>query len=244
MHDLSVQSIEHGVGTKMIPLSEAVGMVIAHDITEIRQGEYKGRAFKKGRIVREEDIEHLRNLGKENLFVLSMADDEMHEDEAAYAIATALMGEGVAIREEPKEGKINIVAARDGLLTMNKKALLQCNMLGEVMCATLHGNTLVKTGQVVAGTRAIPLVIKKKIVEETVAIASQVRSAECEMRRNGVIEVKELRKPRAGIVITGNEIFYGRKEDAFAPVIRKKVEAFGGEIVRVHYAPDDASYIR
>jgi len=239
----------------MIPLSEAVGMVIAHDITEIRQGEYKGRAFKKGRIVREEDIEHLRDLGKENLFVLSMADDEMHEDEAAYAIATALMGEGVAIREEPKEGKINIVAARDGLLTMNKKALLQFNMLGEVMCATLHGNTLVKTGQVVAGTRAIPLVIKKKIVEEAVAIANRVRNkihpgpplakggwGDCES--SGVIEVKELRKPRAGIVITGNEIFYGRKEDAFAPVIRKKVEAFGGEIVRVHYAPDDASYIR
>jgi len=36
-------------------------------------------AFKKGHIVREEDVCHLRRLGKENLFVLNIAEDEMHE---------------------------------------------------------------------------------------------------------------------------------------------------------------------
>jgi len=57
--------------------------VLAHDITEIRPGEFKGRAFKKGHIIREEDVCHLQRLGKENLFVLNIADDEMHEDDAA-----------------------------------------------------------------------------------------------------------------------------------------------------------------
>ncbi len=233
---------------KTIPVAQAVGAVLAHDITEIRAGEFKGRAFKKGHIIREEDVCHLQRLGKEHLFVLTIAEDEMHENDAAYAIAKALMGEGVEIQGEPKEGKINIIASRDGLLKINKDALLAFNMLGEVMCATLHDNTLVKKGQVVAGTRAIPLVVKKKTIEEAVRIAQEGRGARGKgsyppLESRGVIEVKELRKPRAGIVITGNEVYYGRIKDAFAPIITKKIEAFGGEIAGIYYAPDDRAFI-
>ena len=147
---------------KAIPVTQAVGTVLAHDITEIRPGEFKGRAFKKGHLIREEDVCHLQRLGKEHLFVLHVAEDEMHENDAAYALAKALMGEGVAIKGEPKEGKISIIAERDGLLKIDRDALLEFNMLGEVMCATLHDNTVVKKGQTMAGTRAIPLVVKKE----------------------------------------------------------------------------------
>lgn len=220
-----------------VPVSEAVGMILAHDITEIRPGDFKGRAFKKGHVVRQEDIDHLKRLGKEHLSLVRVNDDEMHEDEAAYALARALMGEGVRIQGEPKEGKINILADRDGLLRIDREALLRFNMLGEVMCATLHGNSLVKKGQLVAGTRAIPLVIKKSIVEEA------VRSATSGARTGCVIEVKEVRKPRAGVVITGNEVYHGRIKDAFGPVITRKIEEMGGEILGIYYAPDDTSQI-
>ena len=245
----------HHPGVKTIPVHQAVGTVLAHDITEIRQHEFKGRAFRKGHIIREEDICHLQRLGKEHLFVLQMAPDEMHEDDAAYAIAKALMGEGVAIKGEPKEGKISIIAERNGLLKINTDALLAFNMLGDVMCATLHNNTVVRKGQDVAGTRAIPLVVKKKVVEKAVRIGEKVRSSgfgvrsetinpRSEMNKpTGVISVKELRKPKAGIVITGNEVYHGRIKDAFAPVITKKIEEYGGDIVGVYYAPDDKAII-
>jgi molybdenum cofactor synthesis domain-containing protein len=219
---------------KTIPVHQAVGTVLAHDITEIRPGEFKGRAFKKGHIIREEDVCHLQRLGKEHLFVLHVAEDEMHENDAAYAIANALMGQGVAIKGEPKEGKISIVAERDGLLKIDRDALLAFNMLGEVMCATLHTNTVVKRGQTVAGTRAVPLVVKKTVVASAVAIGAQARP---------IIQVKEIRKPKVGVVITGNEVYHGRIKDAFAPVITKKIEEVGGEIVGVYYAPDDTSFI-
>ncbi|HEX9020226.1 MAG TPA: molybdopterin-binding protein [Nitrospirota bacterium] len=223
---------------RTIPIVDAVGTVLAHDVTEIRKDEFKGRAFKKGHIIRVEDISHLQRLGKEHLFVLTMGPDEMHEDEAASALASALMGEGVRIEGEPREGKINIIADRDGLLKINRDALLAFNMLGDVMCATRHGNTMVKKDRVAAGTRAIPLVVKKKTVEEAVSICEAAR-------RSGspVIQVKPLRKPRTGVVITGNEVYQGRVKDAFAPTITKKVEAFGGEIVGVYYAPDDTAII-
>jgi len=229
---------------KTIPVREAVGTVLAHDITEIRQGEFKGRAFKKGHIVKEEDIEHLLRLGKEHLYVLEIGPDDMHEDEAAYALARALMGEGVEISGEPKEGRINIIAQRDGLLKVNREALLKFNMLGDVMCATLHNNSVVKKGQIVAGTRAIPLVVKRETVERAVEIAERSRAInQGNSPSSGVIEVKVMRRPRAGIVITGNEVYYGRIKDAFAPIITKKIEAFGGEIVGIYYAPDDVEFI-
>lgn len=230
---------------KTIPVEKAVGMVLAHDITEIRQGEFKGRAFKKGHVIREEDVCHLQRLGKERLFVLNITRDEMHEDDAAYQLANALMGEGVEIQGEPKEGKINIIASRDGLLKIDAERLKAFNMLGEVMCATLHSNTLVRKGQLVAGTRAIPLVVKKAVVAEAVRIAKggRVKLRTLETLSTGVIEVKELRRPRAGVVITGNEIYYGRIKDAFAPIIKRKIEQFNGDIVGIYYAPDDASYI-
>ncbi|WP_333653161.1 molybdopterin-binding protein [Dissulfurispira sp.] len=244
MCDIQGSDTRSRVGVKTIPVEDAVGMVLAHDITEIKQDDFKGRAFKKGHIVREEDISHLQRLGKENLFVLNIADDEMHEDDAAYALANALMGEGVKMEGEPKEGKINIIADRDGLLKINKHSLTQFNMLGDVMCATLHDNTVVKKGQIVAGTRAIPLVVKREIAQKAVGIGEEARkNGGAEDRKGGIIEVKELRKPKAGVVITGNEVYYGRIKDAFAPIIRKKIETFDGEVVGIYYAPDNEEFI-
>jgi hypothetical protein len=223
-------------GTRSIPIKESVGTVLAHDITEIRRGEFKGRAFRRGHVIREQDICHLQRLGKERLYILEIKGDEMHEDAAARALAQALVGEGVAVAGEPREGKINIAATRDGLLKVDKEALLEFNMLGEVMCATLHDNTVVKSGHTVAGTRAIPLVVKHALVERAGEAAQRGRGS-------GVIEVLEMRKPRAGVVITGGEVYYGRIKDAFGPIIRKKIEALGGEVVGEHYAPDDEAFI-
>ncbi len=220
-------------GMKTISLKDAVGTVLAHDITEIRPGEFKGTAFKKGHVLKAEDICHLRRLGKENLFVLEIKEDEMHEDDAAYAVAGALMGEGTGIRGEPREGKIDIIAERDGLLTINKEALCNFNKFGEVMCATLHTHTVVREGQVVAGTRAIPLVVKKDLIHGIVA----------SLQGSPVIIVKKMRKPKAGVVITGSEVYHGRIKDAFGPIITEKIRALGGEIQSIYYAPDDEAYI-
>jgi len=219
---------------RKIPLDGAVGMALAHDITEIRPGEFKGRAYRRGHIIREADIEHLKRLGKESVFVLEMGPDEMHEDAAALLLADALMGAGTVRQGAPREGKIDIVAATDGLLKVCREALLRLNMLGDVMCATLHDNTLVKKGTMVAGTRAVPLVVRRRVVDQAVAVAQ---------RYGGVVEVRPLRRPKAGVVITGNEVYYGRIEDAFEPVVRRKMEECGGDMVGVRFCPDDEAAI-
>jgi molybdenum cofactor synthesis domain-containing protein len=133
-----------------------------------------------------------------------------------------------------EDRKINIIAERDGLLRINKDALLAFNMLGDVMCATLHSNTVVKKGQTVAGTRAISLVVRKDFVEAAANIGAKVGK---------IIEVREMRRPKTGVVITGNEVYHGTIKDAFAPIIRNKMDMIGAEIVGIYYAPDDESFI-
>ncbi len=238
-------------GSRTIPVEQAVGMVLAHDVTEIRPDAFKGAAFRKGHVVTREDVDHLRRLGKERLYVLELAADELHEDDAARVLADALMGDGVVIRGEPREGKIDLIAERDGLLKVDRKALIRFNMLGEVMCATLHDNTFVKEGQKVAATRAIPLVIATEIVDKAVGIAKSTRGqpldlvppARPEPARSGLVEVRVMRKPKVGAVITGSEVYHGRIRDAFGPIIRGKVEQVGGQLVGMYYAPDDALFI-
>jgi molybdenum cofactor synthesis domain-containing protein len=219
---------------KTIPVEQAIGMVLPHDITEIRNEEFKGRAFRKGHIIQAEDIERLKRLGKDNIYVLELGEDDIHENEAAELMAVALAGPGTVISGEPVEGKLNIVAAHDGLLKVDVESLYQFNLLGEVMCATLHNNTPVKQGEQLAGTRLIPLVSKRGIVDEAVEIAE---------RAGGVLKVAQLKQARAGLVITGNEVFHGRIKDAFEPVLRKKLEKLGSEVVEVRFAPDDIEII-
>ncbi|MHC1727845.1 MAG: molybdopterin-binding protein [Syntrophobacteraceae bacterium] len=218
----------------IIRVEEAVGMVLAHDITEIQRGGFKGPAFRKGHKVREADICHLQRLGKRHLYVLKIEEGFMHENDAAIALAEALCGSGLIWNREPREGKITIQAEHAGLFKVDVGALTQINMLGEVMCATRHTNFLVREGETVAAARAIPLVIRSELIDEAVAIARS---------RNGVLQVKQLKKARTGILITGNEVYTKLIEDQFEPVLRRKMGQIGCTVIGVMFAPDDADHI-
>ena len=219
---------------KIIPLQEAVGSPLAHDITEIRPGVFKGPAFRKGHTVCQEDLCHLQRLGKNHLYLIDLEEDEVHENEAAAILAEALAGEGVSWKNEPREGKINLHAENDGLLRVNTSALAGFNMVDEVMCATLHRHTLVKKGELVAATRAIPLVMKRAPIERAASIARHA---------GGVVSVAALRRARVGLVITGNEVYHGLIEDRFASVLTAKVSGLGSELAALDFAPDNAETI-
>ena len=220
---------------KTIPLKNAVGTILAHDITEIRPGEFKGAAFQKGHTVCDEDLCRLQKLGKNHLYIIDLEDDEIHENEAAAIMAKALTGRGVVWKNEPREGKIGLKADIDGLLAVNVSALAAFNMIDEVMCATLHNHTLVKAGDLVAATRAIPLVMKRAPIERAAAIAAQT---------GGVVSVRPLRRGKAGLIITGNEVYSGLIQDRFAPILTQKLMDLGCEVNDVSFAPDDAEIIR
>jgi hypothetical protein len=220
---------------KVISLNEAVGKVLAHDITEIRPGQFKGPAFKKGYVVKEGDLEHLRRLGKEHLYVLHLGPDEVHEDDAAIELARALAGSGVVFSEKATEGKIALKAGRRGLLKVNRDGLTAFNMVTNVTCSSRHNNVVVSEGETIAGTRAIPLVIDRGDLDQAVRVAEEA---------GGIFQVRRMAQPDTGLIITGNEVYTGKIEDKFAPILRKKLEFHGCPAREPLFMPDDRDRIR
>ena len=108
---------------KLIRTEDAVGQVLCHDITQIIPGQFKGARFRKGHIVQPEDIPVLLSIGKENLYVWEKRPGILHEDEAAALLYKAAAGRNIH-GTEPKEGKIELVADCDGLLKIDRAALL------------------------------------------------------------------------------------------------------------------------
>lgn len=219
---------------KKIPVEDAVGMVIPHDLTQIVKGKKKGPAFKKGHIIRESDIPLLKDIGKYNIYVLQLGKDDVHEDDAAKALAKAAAGDNIVYDDAPVEGKISFRSEIDGILRVHKEALYRFNLLGDVMLATLHQDMVVKKDMQVAAGRAIPLVIKREILDKAVSIAKEA---------GGLIHVSPWKLKRAAIVVTGREVFEGRIEDKFGPAMTKKLGDYGIEVVSVRKAPDDEAQI-
>jgi molybdenum cofactor synthesis domain-containing protein len=218
---------------KVIPVANAVGTVLCHDITEIVIGKGKGPAFRKGHVVREEDIPRLRDIGKEHLYVWEAKEGSIHENEAAMRVAAAVAGPGLTL-SEPREGKVRLEAEFAGLLKVRVETLTEINGIDQVCVATLHTNQIVPAGQTVAGCRVVPLVIAEEKVARVEAVARLAAP---------VVEVRPLRRLRVGIVTTGSEVYHGRIEDRFGPVLRAKIAALGSEELRQILAPDDMAQI-
>ncbi len=219
---------------KTIRVEEAVGMILAHDITEIRPGEFKGPAFRKGYRVRKDDLCHLMRLGKRHLYILDLEKHQVHEDEAALEMAAALAGPGMTFIPEPREGKLTLTAAQDGLFKVDVERLVRFNQIPEVMCTSIHGNRPVKAGKNLAGLRAIPLVIERKTLDAAVQIAAA---------SGPIFSVKPFRSIQARLIITGSEVYSGLIQDKFEPVVRRKLDAYGSTLTRVVILPDDQELI-
>lgn len=201
---------------KLIRTEDAVGHVLCHDITQIIRGVTKDARFRKGHIVQEEDIPVLLSLGKDHLYVWEKDDSVYHENEAAQILCDVCINEHM-VPSEVKEGKIELKAECEGLFCIDVKRLNEINDIDQVMIASIHTNTPVKKGAKLLGTRVIPLVIEKEKMEEMKKRAGE----------QPLCTLLPYRLKTAGIVTTGNEVYYGRIQDTFTPVVVKKLEQYG-----------------
>ena len=71
---------------------------------------------------------------------------------------------------------------------------------------------------------------ERSLIEEAVAIATSVEPTKAGKK---VVRVLPLKKVKAGLVVTGSEVYYGRIEDKFEAVLREKMTELGSEVVRV-----------
>lgn len=219
---------------KKVRVEDAVGMTLCHDITKIVPGKFKGTAFKKGHIVKKEDIPELLKIGKEHLYVWEPKQGMLHENDAALRIAKAIVGDNLSFGP-PKEGKCIFTSDIKGLFEVNSNILTKINSVPMMSVATLPKNFRVKKGMKVAGARVVPLVIDEKYVIQVEKICRDFEPA---------FKVVPYKRLKAGIVITGSEIYKGRIKDKFGPVMEKKLKYFGADFLGKCYCPDKIEEIK
>jgi molybdenum cofactor synthesis domain-containing protein len=217
---------------KLMKTEDATGQVLCHDITQIIRGVSKGPVFRKGHVIQEQDIPVLLSVGKESIYIWENDATRLHENEVAVILRDICMGSHMH-GSEAKEGKIEMIADCDGLLTVDTAHVKAVNSLGEMMIATRHGGFAVKKGDVLAGTRIIPLVIEKEKMAQARAAAGTVP----------LLQIRPFKAKRAGVVTTGNEVFRGRIADTFTPVIEDKLRPFGISMERHVTLADDPAAI-
>lgn len=213
---------------KVIKTTEAAGQVLCHDVTQIIKGVTKDAVFRKGHVIREEDIPVLLSVGKDHVYIWEKDENMLHENEAADILYQLCKNEHMS-PSEVKEGKIEVIAECDGLLKVDKERLNRVNALGEMMIASRHGNFPVKTGNRIAGTRIIPLVIEKEKMEKAKEVCGG----------KPIFELKPFQHKKVGIVTTGNEVYHGRIQDTFTPVIEEKLDEYDTEIIGHEVSDDD-----
>lgn len=217
---------------KLMRTEDAVGQVLCHDITQIIKGVTKDAVFRKGHIITKEDVPVLLSVGKDHVYIWEKDDTMLHENEAAQILYEMCKNDHMH-PTEVKEGKIELIADCEGLLKIDKKKLQQVNSFGEMMIASRHGNTRVQAGDKLAGTRIIPLVIKKEKMEQAKKICAD----------GPILTLKPFHKKKVGILTTGNEVYHKRIKDAFTPVIKEKLAEYDTEVIYHEVFDDDPKKI-
>lgn len=216
-------------------VEESIGSHLLHDIAKVSKTE-KGTAFYKGDVIQEEDVEKLKMIGKNYVYLEennSFVKEYKHENEVASSFSLVMKGQGVVAENAPQEGKINFTAQYDGILVLDEDKLYKFNNSSGLICATLKNYTLVKKGQLIGGTRAIPLYISNEDYLKAMNILGQ----------ESLLKVMPLREAKVGILITGTEVYENKIEDTYTEIIKSKIEAYGCQIVAREVAPDNAEEI-
>ncbi len=218
---------------KKIRIEEAVGRILAHDVTQIIPGKFKGPRFKKGHRIRKKDIGEFLKIGKEHVFVMDLKPGTIHENEAARRLGKAFSGKHLRF-SRPSEGRVTFYSKIKGLLKINLPLLQRINLSKKMILSTLHRYTPCDPGMAVGATRIISLTIPEKEIEKV----------EDWCKREGpVLEVLPYRKLKIGAIITGNEIFYGRIKNGFQDSIEEKILSFGSKILKKMVVPDNVERI-
>lgn len=223
-------------GVRIVKAEDAVGKTLAHDMTQILPGQFKGTAFTAGQVVSAGDLCRLQQIGRFEVAVVEEGAENteaVHENKAAELFAARMAGTGVRYKLPPHEGKIDFVADCDGLLSVDVKKLENFNLAPNVMCASMQDASMVNAGDKFAGTRAIPLFLDK----------DSLRKALATLGDEALFTVSPLRRARMGILVTGTEVFNGIIEDKFIPVMENKARQYKCDVVHSCIVPDDRQRI-
>ena len=120
-----------------------------------------------------------------------------------------------------------------GQFRVDTDLLRQINSIGDITICALPDHYPVEPGARLASMRIVPLVTKE----------SQIEEAEKLCRGRKLLDLRPYQPRKAGVIITGSEVYSGRIRDKFEPVVRRKLADYPGEILGVKICDDDLEMI-
>ena len=111
--------------------------------------------------------------------------------------------------------------------------LKEINAIGDLTISTLPDHYPVKPGMRLASMRIVPLVTKE----------TQILAAEALCKGRKLLDLLSFKPLKAGIIITGSELYHGRIQDKFEAVARRKLAAYPGEVIGATICDDDLNML-
>ena len=138
-----------------VPVGEAAGAILAHS------QRLADRTLKKGHHLTAADAAALQASGLSEVTVARLAADDVHEDEAASALAQTVGGAGVRVAKADT-GRANLFAEVDGLVTVDAAAVDALNAVDPALTlATLAAYKRVAVGRMVGTVKVIPFAVRR-----------------------------------------------------------------------------------
>lgn len=222
---------------RKIPVQEAIGQRLCHDLTAILEDGFKGVRFKRGHMISAEDLPALLDMGKEKVFVWEPGLDEVHEEDCAKTLAQALLGDHMEA-SLVSEGKISLKTKVAGLLKINLTGMRAINRVPDWTLTSVQNHQALPAGSTFAAFRIVPLVTLRSNLNAAVRIASEQRE-----KGRPIFSILPFKQSKIGLIITGSEIYHKRIPDAFEPILRKKLAECPSEVLEAIFCPDDLEKI-
>ncbi|MDR3573780.1 MAG: molybdopterin-binding protein [Anaerolineaceae bacterium] len=203
------------------PVAESSGKILAHNIS----GRNGRRFFRKGKTITAQDVEALLNEGYTSVYTAEIEPGDIEEDRAARLVAEASLGAGIYLKG-PSEGRVNLAAQYKGVLEVDGDRLDRLNECQGITFATLRSKIVVRPDQVVATVKIIPYAVPAALLDQ----AMQTAGGE-----DALIQVKELKPRRVGIVLSGEVNARQTILSGYQSALKKRIEAYGSQITALDF---------
>jgi molybdenum cofactor cytidylyltransferase len=214
-------------------ISDAAGTILMHNVADA-DGR---RVLKKGILLTGEHTAQLADMDRDVVDVAVMEVEDVHEDEAAIALAGALQTKELFL-SRPTGGRVNLRTTVDGLLEVDAERLFALNMLPGITLATRHHHTVVGPNQEtdnVATLKIIPFAVHRRDLDRALALAEA---------RPGLLEVRPFQPGRrAALLLVGEPAVHDKLRDSFEPPTRARLEGLGAELLAVEGVVDQEAAI-
>lgn len=218
---------------RKIKIEEAVGEKLAYDVTEVDVYKgFKGTAFTRGHIITHDDLDKFIKLGRQHVYIEDKNDIDLHENDVAEMIAPLAAGENIYFDKKAVEGKVSFYAKKRGVFKIDKERILAINRLEIPSFPVIHNNYPVNAGKSVAAFRIIPLTC-------TNSMFNKIK----QFLEKPLFDVRPYKVQRISILVTGSEVYYEHKKDAFIPIIKNKLKELNIDKILSRIVPDDEKII-